>query len=419
MDKDNDNIIHETSGVQPFPEPQETEKDTSETTVLKANATKQTAKQTKHFERYTIRDIKGLDPRKRKMFLTWVIASLVIGITLLTCMVASLISDSSAEKDTWYENNTEYYTQERTIAEDKAAAHDSTNVTVGTYVNYINNLSIKDSSYRVTMLVWFRWDGNPDLDMANNFHIYKGYINKREILTESNVGDTHYQLTRIDVTLNKVFYTSRFPLESHQLRIFVESEYDATEVLLVGDTENSGVNESANLAGYEVKDIQFANTAYTYPSTESDPTLIYPTTDSEYMTAITVGRAGIGLYVKCFIAMYGTTLWVLIMLYICGHHRVDPLGMIPGALFGTVSNIMVGAALLPDALDLGLLEFVNIWGIMTIVMVAIYIIQINNIRSEYGRKDEAFSRFFGRAMFYVALVLAIAGNVILPLSAFL
>jgi hypothetical protein len=93
--------------------------------------------------------------------------------------------------------------------------------------------------------------------------------------------------------------------------------------------------------------------------------------------------------------------------------------MIPGALFGTVSNIMVGAALLPDALDLGLLEFVNIWGILTIVMVAVYIIQINNIRSEYGRRDEAFSKFFGRAMFYIALVFALSGNIALPLVAFL
>jgi hypothetical protein len=135
---------------------------------------------------------------------------------------------------------------------------------------------------------------------------------------------------------------------------------------------------------------------------------------SEFVTALTFRRNGLGLYFKCFIAMYGTTLWVLIMLYICGHHRVDPLGMIPGALFGTVSNIMVGAALLPDALDMGLLEFVNVWGILTILATAVVIIQVNNIRSQYGRKDEPFAGFIGRVMFYIIAVIAIAGNILLP-----
>lgn len=443
-DKDTEPIVHETSGIAPAPEPASTTSDAPAAAKPDAgkpsheqehedrdvkNEKKEAAEQAAYEgsdaaarlrkkRHYTIGDIKDFAPHKRRMFYKWFWGSIALAIILLAYMSVSLYNDGIQEKSTWWENNVPTYTANLDEAQSKAAAHDAVHVKVGTYIETFRNVSIKNSNYEVTMLVWFRWSGHENLDMANNFTVYKGLINKKEVLSQSTVGDEHYQLVRMDVTLNKVFYTSRFPLESHQLRIFIESEYDATEVIFDGDTENSTINSAATIAGYNVKNVQFAETAHTYPSTESDPTLVYPTTDSEYMTAITIGRAGFGLYLKCFIAMYGTTLWVLIMLYICGHYRVDPLGMIPGALFGTVSNIMVGAALLPDALDLGLLEFVNIWGILTIVAVAVYIIQINNIRSEYGRKDEAFSKFFGRAMFYIALVFAVSGNILLPAIAY-
>ncbi|MCH4184463.1 MAG: hypothetical protein LKF61_03160 [Eggerthellaceae bacterium] len=382
-----------------------------------ASTSKRGPKKTSHEKHYRISDLRTFTPAKRHRFLRWFCGSILIGLALLTIMCTILHNDGEAERGTWWESNEDTYTVDLGHADEVAADNDAVHVSVGTYLETIKNISIKNSTFEESMLVWFRWDGSPDLDMANHFQVYKGAINKKEILSQSTVGDTHYQLVRIDTTVNKVFYTSRFPLDSHQLRTYIESNYDATQVAFDGDIDNSGINDGAMISGYDITNHQCDITAHQYKTTESDPTLSEPPTDYEYMTAATLERSGIGTYFKCFIAMYGTTLWVLIMLYIASHHRVDPLGMIPGALFGTVSNIMVGAALLPDALDMGLLEFVNIWGILTIVVVAIYIIQINNIRSEYGRNDEAGARFFGRGMFYLATGFALIGNIALPLSA--
>ena len=91
--------------------------------------------------------------------------------------------------------------------------------------------------------------------------------------------------------------------------------------------------------------------------------------------------------------------------------------MIPAALFGTVANIMVGANLLPDALQAGLIEFVNIWGVMMILMCAIVIININRIRKKY--EDREFSQYYGRILFYIILILTLLGNILLPVCAYL
>ena len=73
--------------------------------------------------------------------------------------------------------------------------------------------------------------------------------------------------------------------------------------------------------------------------------------------------------------------------------------------------------MLPDVLQMGLLEFVNLWGVMTILSVAVVIININRIRNKY--EDKEFASFYGRIMFYTILILVVAGHIALPLSALL
>ncbi|NCB92424.1 MAG: hypothetical protein EOM40_07605 [Clostridia bacterium] len=91
--------------------------------------------------------------------------------------------------------------------------------------------------------------------------------------------------------------------------------------------------------------------------------------------------------------------------------------MIPAALFGTVSNIMIGANLLPDALDIGLLEYVNFWGILTILMGALIVININRIRT--SRKDFVFATLYGRIMFFTMVFFVVTGHVLLPIAAYM
>ncbi|MEG2982469.1 MAG: hypothetical protein RR794_02295, partial [Raoultibacter sp.] len=116
-----------------------------------------------------------------------------------------------------------------------------------------------------------------------------------------------------------------------------------------------------------------------------------------------------------FIAMYGTTAWILLCLYICTNRRVDPLGMIGSAFFGAVSNIMIGANLVPDALKFGLLEYGNLFGVAIIIAGTAIVIGINYIRHE--RKDMAFAQFYGRIMLAVFVTIVVVGNLALPLSA--
>lgn len=280
-------------------------------------------------------------------------------------------------------------------------------------------MDIKDSYFRVELEVWFKWKSHDLQDMTDHFRIYKGLINKKVLLKEKVVGDTHYQLFGIDVSITKDFSSKRFPLESQRLNIIVESTLSCERIQFEADQKDTALNPSAMISGYYIKNTDFGISAYKY-NTNQGYSYSYSasqTVNSESCYSLVINRSNLGVYIKCFIALFGTIVWVFIALYICTNHRVDPLGMIPGAFFGAVSNIMVGANILPDALEGGLMEYTNIWGIMTILAVALMIININRIRSHY--EDRVFARFYGRILFTVSLVICIIGFVLMPYISYL
>lgn len=351
---------------------------------------------------------KGQKHQIYTMFGSFVIVFTIVLVTF--CSILFMENYNSNHR--WYSHLQDPPNQASLAAE---KAENAQEVVVGTYVENIRNFDIKASSYRVDMMAWFEWDGDPNLDPANNFRIYKGTINKLVVMDEYFEGGKNYQLVGIDVTISRNFHTKLFPLESHQLRIFLEANEAIQDMVFRADRDNSGINESLEVTGFDFKRWGIGEVSHVYDSTHGNPRLDEAITTSEVVTALEITRSGLGLYFKCFIALFATLIWILISLYICTYHHVNPLGMISGALFGAVGNIVVGANLMPDGTSAGLLEFGNIWGTIMVLAGTIAIISINRVRE---LRDNKYSKYYGTLLFNTILVYTIAGMVLLPLFAF-
>lgn len=359
----------------------------------------------------------GMRPEQKRKLGFWLglvcfIAAVYIGITSFRLYESKKDADDSWEKT--------LHQADEMSPEQAAAAENALQVLCGTYVENIDEIDIRQSHFSVTFQLWFSWDDgqNVPASMFNEFMIYNGKITGKEILQEQHENGRHYQLLRVDATVKNVFKTDRFPLSSYQLKFYVMPKRQIDEIAFVPDEAGSAVNPSLIITGFRLmrsgiarfiwKD---ANTAR-YMKHENEAAMSY----SEVLTAIELNRSSWGLYLKCIIALLGTSIWVLLTLFVCTYHHVNTLNMLPPILFGTVTNIMVGANLVPDAMETGLLEYINIWGIYTVIIGAIIIVQINGIRT--AQKDFAFARKFGVALFYVVLITTLAGHIILPLSAY-
>ncbi len=349
---------------------------------------------------------------KKRLVICW-LCIVIIGLGFLCFAVAQLRIDLENKEEHW----NGMFSHNEVPAEYQALAENATVVTTGTYVENVKKIDLKSNSFDVEFNVWFRWQGDKDLDMQNHFRVYNGSISKQTLVREYYEDGENYQLVRVVASVNTKYYSRAFPLERLQLRFYIEPSYTVSEVILQADTEYSGLNPNLSLSGFKVVRNGVGNFYNVYPNTRNDPSFQHPICSSEIVTAVEVARDGFGLYAKCFIALFGTTVWVLITLYLNTYHRVDPLSMVPAALFGTVSNIMVGANLLPDALDMGLLEYVNIWGIMTILGVTFSIITVNQIRRKH--EDTKDAKTFGRVMFVTIITLVVIGHIALPLACLL
>ncbi|MDD3336717.1 MAG: hypothetical protein PHI98_14600 [Eubacteriales bacterium] len=348
-----------------------------------------------------------------KMIIAFVL-TFVIGGVYLFCAATLLYQDRAAEDFYWQAALDE---EQESIALFDSVGGDPIEVLCGNYIENLKEVSIKGSYFRLEAQIWFRWQGDPSLDMMNHFRFYRGTINKMTVIKDYHQGDDNYQLVRCDVTITKQFWTRRFPLESHQLRMYLVSNFSADQVRLVADKENSSLNSGLSIAGFDIRRVDYASIAYMQNGTHSDPELSSNLIQSECLTQIELNRSNWGMYARCFMALIGTITWVMISLFLNSYHEVNPLGMLPAALFGTVTNIAVGASFLADGLEMGLLELVNIWGIMTIIIVTISIININRIRDKYH--DARFATFYGRTLFYLMLFFVALGNILLPVVAYM
>ena len=351
--------------------------------------------------------------QKRTLIFTFILYVVAGSLFMIYCGMM-LYNDRLHARDSWDDYLSDAPEQAAVAA---GRAKNATQVTVGTYVENLREINLKSSFYRVEFEMWFMWEGDPGLDLANNFRVYKGIVNSKHILREFHEDGKNYQLVSVDASVSKRFVTRRFPLESHQLRFYVEANYPIEDVVFVADKENSGLNRNITLTGYDFARHNVGTVSFLYDTTHGYPGITDRIMSSEIVTAMEINRASYGLFFKCFIALAGTLLWALIALFICIYHHVDPLGMLPGALFGAVGNIMVGASLLPDALETGLLEYVNIWGILIIMGVTIAIININRLRKNQNEGKE-FVHFYGRSMFYTVLTFTIIGMFLFPLISY-
>lgn len=302
--------------------------------------------------------------------------------------------------------------------EDSAAV----SVYASTYINSIDSVDIRQSEFSVTFDALFCFDNvlNPDFDMEDNFRIYNGKITDMEKIQDYQENGMRYQMFRVSAAVKEIFSTKRFPLSSYQIRFYIQPKESMEKIhMRIMDKSYAGSGSQLNVPGFELLRTDIANYYYEVPNPErfgGNSSLDKPVVYSEILTCIELNRSSWGLYLKCTISLLGVSIWAFLCLFVCVYHKTETFGMLPPVLFGVVSNILVGASLVPDALETGLLEYINIWGIYAIIIVAVIVVNVAHIRRHEG--NELFAGFFGRILFAELLITISAGYIIIPASAY-
>ena len=310
-------------------------------------------------------------PQHRKLLLKiWVVAVAVTYLALGVLAVFTIESEKrTANRNHQLRMDANSVEPGRTPPDPLPANGDFTSVNVGVYLDGIDNFSIKDSYWTATFYVWFRWKGDKSLDPGKAFQLVDAKIEKKELQDSYSGADgVNYQCYKVVAKMTKFFNTTRVPLDDHMLNIYIEdSARDVTQLRYVADSA-ANVSSRVKVPGYDITGFSSVVKPHSYKTTYGDPRMALGknTTFTEYNFALTLKRAGIGVYVKLFIGLFAGVLLTIGSFFIRPSDTGPRFGIPSAAYFGAVANTYLVNSMLPSSGQFGLADFVTGIGLFTI-----------------------------------------------------
>ncbi len=291
-------------------------------------------------------------------------------------------------------------------------------VKVGSYIDNIESLLIRDSVWSANFYLWFSWTGPKELDPGSKFVIVDGTINKKDLLEEYHgEGNVHYQKYRVSAKFLKFFDTMRVPIEAHMLNIYIEDgARDATKLRYVAD-HTANISSRVKIPGYSIAKHSNVVKAHTYKASYGDPRRGEgdKKTYTQYVVGIEIHRSNFGVYAKIFVSLFAALALALSNFFV-KPSDVGPRFSLPSAaFFGAVANSYVANSILPPSGSFGLVDFVAGFGMGTIFLTIALSLISNYLYVK--RDDKALAYVMDRVMFFVVALCCVAANVLIPMSA--
>ena len=222
-------------------------------------------------------------------------------------------------------------------------------VTAGMYVDRVFDVVLRDTSWKVDFYVWFIWDG-PNVHPGDNFQIINGEILHKELVTDVDVGDEHYELYRVTAEITKFYNISRYPRDDHLMTILIEStKHQFFDLTYVPDAQGSEISSRVQIPGYEIFSKMLIEKRHSYKTRRGNPRLPedFKATYSQLAFGIGIKRASWGLYLKMFIGIFSAVCLSLLAFFVSPSHTSPRFSIGVGAFFASIASIYVISSQIP------------------------------------------------------------------------
>jgi len=254
----------------------------------------------------------------------------------------------------------------------------SKKVYIGTYLERVENLDIKESSWTYEFYLWFKWKPNEvdfigDKDNLHNnelpFTIINGDILKCDLVQryKDKKSNIEYVQYFVKAKNTQFFDVSLYPIDKHDLIIPIEHKWlDRTKVYFEPDTIDSKVSSRVMINGYEKsKDIKLIEKSHAYKSARGNPkfTTGYKVDFSQYRMAFRIYKGGLSVILKLFLILY-----VAVFVTFIAPFSSDPSRYTVGALFTTAGANYILSSKLPATNVYSLAEIINSFCVVVILI---------------------------------------------------
>ena len=240
-------------------------------------------------------------------------------------------------------------------------------VTVGTYVNNVQDVTFKDGHLTMDFYVWFRWKADGRLAKykpLDSLELINGEIDNKGSVVEKELQDgNRYASARITATIYKTWEIALFPFDKHKVDVHLEdSKFDARQLMFVADDKNSHLGDEVALAGWTFHGFTIAAAPKAYKTNYGviGPKEDAGSTYSRVKFSIEMRREGTGPAVKLLTTVCIATL-VAFVAFGIRPTDVDPrFGLGVGSLFAVAASAFIVASTVPDTAVLTIADRVHI-----------------------------------------------------------
>ena len=268
-------------------------------------------------------------------------------------------------------------------------------VTVGAYVNKIQDLNFRENKYSLDFFVWFRWkaDGElADYKPLESFEIINGSIDGKTSIVEKKIGDLSYASARISATMADTWELRHFPFDRHRSEVRIEdSVYTAQSLRFVADRTNSQLGDEIDMPGWQASNFDVSVVDHLYRTNYGDTSL--PTdARSEYSRFVAswdIDRTGWGGAVKMLLTVFLATAVAFVSFLVKPSDLDARFGMAVGGLFAVMASTFVVASSVPDSGSMTLADRMHVVALGFIF--AVLLISSYCLRLEVsGREEQAY-----------------------------
>jgi hypothetical protein len=285
-------------------------------------------------------------------------------------------------------------------------------VQVGISVEKISDFSIKNVAWNSDFYVWFRWQPPADdnaFNPGNTFQVVAGSITNKQKLIDQTDANGHFELYRVSASINYPFDVTRYPVDDHLLRVFIQDPVHP-QIQYIVDRRNSRIDPTIHIPGYQIsRSVMGAETVSTLSNLGN---LSAPLELAQFGYGIFIVRQGFGFYLKLFQALFAAVGVALLAGFFKAHEEIR-IELLVGGFFAAVANSYITSTYLPDTGTMTLMDFVNLLGLVTIFLCMIQTV----ISSRIAATDKDFSRRFDKISFGLIACLYLGLNIALPLVA--
>ena len=230
-----------------------------------------------------------------------------------------------------------------------AKAETPKEVIIGTLVNRIDAISLKDSTFDVDFYIWFVWS-NLEINPGETFEIVNGRINSK---AESDIHDVEggrYACYRVQATIIKEFDLFKYPRDRHHLTIEIEDATSELDLVYKLDSRNSILSEDFFVPGFTASGGKFNVTSHVYNTNYGDPNLASDNKSvySRFIASFDIHRPSGAAALKLYIGVFAAALIGFLSLLARADQVDVRFGLGSAALFAAIATQFVIATNMPE-----------------------------------------------------------------------